>query len=84
METSISSKTTCPHISSRQQEIIDFCKSYLVEHHNMPTYREIGAQLGVTHKCAYDYVQSLFRKGVLERISGNGKFRIVGCEIKIK
>lgn len=49
-------------ITKRQQEVLDFIKSYIADHHFPPTMREISDYFGISVKGAYDHVKALERK----------------------
>lgn len=49
-------------ITKRQQEVLDFIKSYISEHHFPPTMREISDHFDISVKGAYDHVKALERK----------------------
>ncbi len=49
-------------ITKRQQEVLDFIKSYVSDHHFPPTMREISENFGISVKGAYDHVKALERK----------------------
>jgi repressor LexA len=49
-------------ITKRQQEVLDFIKSYISGHHFPPTMREISEHFDISVKGAYDHVKALERK----------------------
>lgn len=57
-----------PELTDRQQEILDFIRLHISEHGYAPTIREIGAAFGIrSTNGVHDHLQSLERKGYLER-----------------
>ena len=54
-------------LTLRQREVFDFIENYIAEAGYPPTIREIGKALGFSEKAAFDYVNALVRKGMLER-----------------
>lgn len=53
--------------SPRQQEALDWIRSFIHEHCIPPTVREIGEALGIKSSSAFDLLQALERKGFLKR-----------------
>ena len=51
--------------TKRQNEVLDFIKSYIDEHKYPPTIRETAAHFGISVKGAYDHVKALEKKGVI-------------------
>ncbi len=49
-------------ITKRQQEVLDFIKGYVSDHHFPPTMREISEHFDISVKGAYDHVKALERK----------------------
>lgn len=49
-------------ITKRQQEVLDFIKSYISGHHFPPTMREISDHFDISVKGAYDHVKALEKK----------------------
>ncbi|MGF6494039.1 repressor LexA [Luteibacter sp. 621] len=59
---------TTPNLTERQQKTLDFLREYLQAEGLPPTLREIADALGFpSHSSAQACVESLVRKGVLER-----------------
>ncbi|KJV33197.1 transcriptional repressor LexA [Luteibacter yeojuensis] len=59
---------TTPNLTERQQKTLDFLREYLQTEGLPPTLREIADALGFpSHSSAQACVESLVRKGVLER-----------------
>ena len=54
-------------LTLRQREVFDFIEKYIAEVVYPPTIREIGKAFGFSEKAAFDYVNALVRKGMLER-----------------
>ncbi len=59
-------------LSARQRAILEFFRSWLDDNGVPPTYREIGAAMGIrSTNGVSDHVKALIRKGYLTRV-GNG------------
>ncbi len=54
-------------LTERQQEILEFISTYMLENGRSPTLREIGSKFGFSHIAARDAVLALVRKGYLEK-----------------
>src|ERR1700748_2953900 len=55
-------------LTTNQQRVLDFIQTYLEQNGAAPSLREIAENLGLSsHSSAQDYVESLIRKGALER-----------------
>ena len=54
-------------LTPRQREVFDFIEKFIAEAVYPPTIREIGKAFGFSEKAAFDYVNALVRKGMLER-----------------
>ena len=55
-------------LTKRQNEILDFIKSYIVKYGYPPTVREIGAALGVSSPATiHAHLENLEEKGVIKR-----------------
>ena len=54
-------------LTLRQREVFDFIEKFIAEVVYPPTIREIGKAFGFSEKAAFDYVNALVRKGMLER-----------------
>ncbi len=52
-------------ITQRQQEVLDFIKSYIEKNSYPPTIREISDNFGISVKGAYDHVKAVERKGYI-------------------
>ncbi|NBC30592.1 MAG: transcriptional repressor LexA [Spirochaetes bacterium] len=52
-------------ITNRQQEVLDFIKSYIERNSYPPTIREISDNFGISVKGAYDHVKAIERKGYI-------------------
>jgi len=61
------------NLTGRQQEIIDFIRSYSEAEGMPPTLRDIGKKFEIEVSTAFGYVQRLEEKGVLERVSGRSR-----------
>ena len=53
-------------LTSKQTQVLACIQRWVQRTGQAPSYREIAAQLGVTVRAAYQHVQALERKGVLE------------------
>jgi repressor LexA len=63
-------------LSPRQQAILDFIVSSLDQRGVVPTYREIGASLGISSTNGVsDHIKALVKKGYLERAGDPGSPR---------
>ncbi len=63
-------------LSPRQREVLDMMVAFQEQHGVCPSYREIGASLGINSTNGVsDHVRALERKGYLERIGGRGAAR---------
>jgi repressor LexA len=54
-------------LTTRQQEVLDFIRTFTERHGVPPTVREIGEQFRVTPRAAFDHLSALERKGALQR-----------------
>ncbi len=54
-------------LTRRQQDIIQFLRSYVEEHGISPTLEEIAAQFGVNKVTIFGHVAEMERKGVIRR-----------------
>ena len=56
-------------LSQRQQQILDFTREFISEHHFPPTVRDIQAGCGISSTSVVDYnLQILHREGYLRRL----------------
>lgn len=63
-------------LSPRQREILELIREAVRQHGVVPTYREIGAKLGIgSTNAVSDHLRALMRKGYLEQFVGAGKPR---------
>jgi repressor LexA len=63
-------------LSSRQREILEFLSARVDQTGVLPSYREIGAALGIrSTNGVSDHVKALLRKGYLERVGSHGASR---------
>jgi repressor LexA len=60
-------------LTARQQEVLDFIRSFSAREGMPPTVREIGARFRVTPRAAFDHLSALERKGMLERRAAGGR-----------
>ena len=58
-------------LTLRQRKVFDFIEKFIAEARYPPTIREIGNAFGLSEKAAYDHVNTLVRKGMLERREDN-------------
>jgi repressor LexA len=54
-------------LTHRQQEVLDFVRTFSERHGVPPAVREIGERFGFTARAAFDHLRALERKGMLER-----------------
>ncbi len=54
-------------LTARQETVVAFIQRHVRRHGKAPTYREIARHIGRDVRAAYQHVQALERKGVLER-----------------
>jgi repressor LexA len=52
-------------LTSRQREVVEFIRDFIVEHSYPPTIREIAAHFSVSVKAAFDHVKALEKKQIL-------------------
>jgi repressor LexA len=58
-------------LTSRQNDVLGFIRSFSARHGVPPTVREIGERFRVTPRAAFDHLRALERKGALQRrVSG--------------
>lgn len=63
-------------LSPRQREILDFVAMTIDQRGVPPSYREVGAALGIASTNAVsDHIKALIRKGYLERVGEPGRPR---------
>ena len=60
-------------LTSRQQDVADFIRSFTERHGVPPTVREIGDKFRITPRAAFDHLRALERKGVLQRRATPGR-----------
>ena len=63
-------------LTARQETVVAFLQRHFRRHGKAPTYREIARHIGRDVRAAYQHVQALERKGVLERRAGG--IRLLG------
>lgn len=70
-------------LTPRQSEVYAYLKDFLVEHHRQPTYREIGAGLGMESTGAICHLRALHRKGwiALEPHKSQVRWRLTGVRL---
>jgi repressor LexA len=56
-------------LTGRQQDVLDFIRTFSGRHGVPPTVREIGERFRVTPRAAFDHLRALERKGMLLRRS---------------
>ena len=63
-------------LSPRQQELLEFVVSAVEQRGVVPSYREIGAALGIgSTNAVSDHLKALIRKGYVERVGEPGRPR---------
>ena len=63
-------------LSPRQKEIIDFLMAAVEQRGVVPSYREIGAALGIgSTNAVSDHIKALIRKGYVQRVGEPGRPR---------
>ena len=60
-------------LTSRQQDVLHFIRTFTARHGVPPTVREIGDEFGVTPRAAFDHLRALERKGMLQRRAAAGR-----------
>ena len=60
-------------LTRRQQEVLNFIRTFTATHGLPPTVREIGATFRVTPRAAFDHLRALERKGALHRRASAGR-----------
>ena len=60
-------------LTSRQQDILGFIRSFQARHGVPPTVREIGERFKITPRAAFDHLRALERKGALHRRPSAGR-----------
>ncbi len=60
-------------LTTRQQEVLGFMKSFHARHGVPPTVREIAHRFKVTPRAAFDHLRALERKGALQRRPSAGR-----------
>lgn len=63
-------------ISDRQRELLDYIAGVIRQRGVPPTYREIGAAMGIgSTNGVSDHIRALEKKGYIERVGGHGASR---------
>lgn len=63
-------------LSPRQRDMLDYIRTSLDQRGVVPSYREIGAALGIgSTNAVSDHIKALMRKGYLERVGEPGRPR---------
>ena len=60
-------------LTTKQQEVLAFIRSFQARHGVPPTVREIAQQFKVTPRAAFDHLKALERKGALQRRASAGR-----------
>lgn len=60
-------------LTTKQQEVLGFMKSFQARHGAPPTVREIAHRFKVTPRAAFDHLRALERKGALQRRPSAGR-----------
>ena len=58
-------------LTPRQREVFDFIEKFIAEVGYSPTISEIAKGFGLSDKAAYDHLNALIRKGMIERREDN-------------
>ena len=58
-------------LTLRQREVFDFIEKFIAEAGYAPTIAEIAKGFGLSDKAAYDHLNALIRKGMIERREDN-------------
>lgn len=58
-------------LTARQEAVVEFIQRRFRRHGRAPSYREIARHIGRDVRTAYQHVEALERKGVLERAGGS-------------
>jgi len=73
-------------LTDRQNEILQFIRDQFAQNQAMPTYREIGAEFGITINSVVGHLKALAKKGAI-LFGENGKarsIRLVGLKMVIQ
>ncbi len=62
-----------PVLTSRQREILEFIRHFMVQAGYPPTVREIGAHFGFVPRSVFDHLKALERKGYLRRTASKSR-----------
>ena len=74
--THLSSELVLEDLSPRQKELLEFLISSVEQSGVVPSYREIGAALGIgSTNAVSDHIKALIRKGYVERVGEPGRPR---------
>jgi repressor LexA len=66
-------------LTPRQQEILDFIRSFIAKRGMPPTLREIGAYFHITNHGVFCHLTCIRRKGYIEKVKFESRaLRIVG------
>lgn len=69
-------------LTPKETDILHFMRSYVLRHGQMPTQREIGDALGVTHRGNISrYLGSMAEKGVIRRTQGYRGYALVDDDL---
>ena len=60
-------------LTTKQQDVLGFMKSFQARHGAPPTVREIAHRFKVTPRAAFDHLRALERKGALQRRPSAGR-----------
>src|SRR5574341_773168 len=60
-------------LTSRQREILEFIRHFMVQAGYPPTVREIGAHFGFVPRSVFDHLKALERKGYLRRVASKSR-----------
>ena len=60
-------------LTSRQREVLEFIRKFMVQEGYPPTVREIGAHFGFVPRSVFDHLKALERKGYLRRVASKSR-----------
>jgi len=60
-------------LTSRQREVLEFIRHFMVQAGYPPTVREIGAHFGFVPRSVFDHLKALERKGYLRRVASKSR-----------
>lgn len=60
-------------VTRRQNDALEFIRSYIGEHGYAPSYREIGAAIGVGRSRVAEIIRGLDKRGHIRRLPGKAR-----------